>query len=353
MKNYMHKIIKVLSLSLFTAFACDKEITPYKLYDHIKSPEDLKKFSYKIPASSRFIAKRKEADAPDIVYYMTRPKIDKTYPIAILCGGSTSKEDIVSIIHFHRYFLKEFLDLGVAVLTVEQWGVDGPHVDEKAFMKHYTRSRRLQDYCHVIEHLQKYPPKGWNGKLVFLGVSEGGPIVNTLTTKYPDITLATINWCGAGNHNWREELWQFMTQMAKDDPNFTKENKCDEHHIKNCGTCAKHVSDIHWFREKTNETLKNPTPHKTLYGMTYMYHADALTYPPCDYPKIKTPVLIVAGTKDPIIKSCDAFVKKAQKLSQGKITYLRVDDMDHYVRKRQDILDKSFEWLKTILDSTH
>lgn len=28
------------------------------------------------------------------------------------------------------------------------------------------------------------------------------------------------------------------------------------------------------------------------------------------------------------------------------ITYLRVEDMDHYVRRRPDIIEQSFEWLK-------
>lgn len=353
MKNYMHKTIKILALGWFVASACEQEITPYKLYDHIKSPEDLKNFSYKIPTSSHFSTKRERKDAPDIVYYMTRPKTHEIYPIAILCGGSTGKDDIVSIIHFHRQFLKEFLDLGCAVMTIEQWGVDGEKVDEKAFIEHYTRKRRLQDHCCVIEHLQKNPPKRWNGKFVFLGVSEDGPIVNTLTTEYPDIALATINWCGAGDWNWREELWQFMIQMAIEDPNFVKENFCDEHRVKDCQTCAKHINDYAWFQEKMNDTLKNPTPYKTLYGMTYMYHADALTYPPCAYEKIKTPMLIVAGTKDPIISSCDEFVEKAQKLSEGKITYLRIEGMDHYVRKRKAILEKSFAWLKHVLESTY
>ena len=77
--------------------------------------------AYDIPSSSRFTVKRLEADAPDSVYYFTKPKTDN-YPIAILCGGSTTKD---SIIHFHRF-------------------------------------------------------------------------VTTLTANYSDITMATINWSGAG-----------------------------------------------------------------------------------------------------------------------------------------------------------
>ncbi|MBP6104538.1 MAG: hypothetical protein KA508_05730 [Gammaproteobacteria bacterium] len=87
-------------------------------------------------------------------YYLLSHQAKKNhYPIVIGCGGSSSKEDIGSII-VHRYLLKKFLDLGVGVLTVEQWGVDGNKVNKKIFMEHYTRSQRLHDDQAVIEHLK-------------------------------------------------------------------------------------------------------------------------------------------------------------------------------------------------------
>ena len=54
--------------------------------------------------------------------------------------------------------------------------------------------------------------------LFFLGGSEGGPIVTTLTTEYPDITIATINWSGAGDWSWRDELWAFIEGMKNEIP---------------------------------------------------------------------------------------------------------------------------------------
>ncbi len=216
------------------------EITPYKFTDRDNIP------FYNIPAASRFITKRPGANKPNIVYYLTKPKKNH-YPIVIVCGGSSSKEDIGSIIHVHRYLLKEFLDLGVGVLTVEQWGVDGNKVNKKIFMEHYTRSQRLHDHQAVIEHLKLHPPQGWNGELIFL-------------------------------------------------------------------------------------------------GMTYKYHADALLYSDTDYKKIRTPFLVVSGVKDTFIHSSDAFVKKARSFGVN-ITYIRVEDMDHYVRKRPDIIAKSLKWL--------
>jgi hypothetical protein len=342
----MKLLLLKITLILFppVLFATE-QITPYKFTD-----EDMKRGSlfYEIPEKSRVTIKRMDDNAPDIIYYMSKPN-SESYPIAILCGGSCSKDSIFSIIHFHRYLLKEFLDLDIGVLTVEQWGVDGEKVNKVEFMKNYTRSMRLKDHEQVIEHLKACPPKKWNGKFIFLGVSEGGPIVTTLTTKYADITAATINWSGAGDFSWRDELWYFINHMI------------------NYGHWSfKFIAylpswmlySLDWYIPKSqkehssamDETIKNPTPDLYLAGMTYKYHADALiTYPEIEYSKILTPYLVVSGTKDSFINSSDAFVMKAKE-AKAPITYMRVEGMDHYVRKREDVIKSSFDWLKNNME---
>lgn len=168
MLSYLKKIIFVcLGFSYLACFG-DEVITPYKYLDEL--PE------YSIPASARFSLSRAVADdVPEIVYYFSRPG-GTTFPIAILCGGSSDLSNIASIIHFHRYFLQECTDLGLAVITHEQWGVDGNKIDKNEWISHYTRSQRLQDHREVIDELLLNPPAGWNGNFVFIGVSEGGPI---------------------------------------------------------------------------------------------------------------------------------------------------------------------------------
>ncbi len=47
-------------------------------------------------------------------------------------------------------------------------------------------------------------------------------------------------------------------------------------------------------------------------GMTYLYHADALAWPVNQYAKLTKPFLVVVGTRDSIIGSCDSFVEKAK-----------------------------------------
>ncbi|HQS84037.1 MAG: hypothetical protein B7Y25_06530 [Alphaproteobacteria bacterium 16-39-46] len=318
-----------------------EDITPYK-FTETDLQKGLSELSYNIPPSSRFTLNRPQENVQKIIYYISVPKEKESYPLAILCTGSSSKDDISSIIHLHRYFLQEFLDLGSGVLTVEQWGVDGNNTDPEVFMTHYTRSQRLEDHQNVINFLKSHPPKWWNGKLVFLGVSEGGPLVTRLTELYPDITIATLNWSGAGDWSWDKELWAFLENMFKNAPLSFKLRRFLPNWVPFFLPFPKTKKE---YDLQMQETLLNPTPEKEFMGMTYQYHADALLSPPCDYEKLKTPFLVVAGTQDSLLSSTDAFVQKARDAG-ANITYFRIEDMDHFVRKRPDIIQKSFEWLK-------
>jgi pimeloyl-ACP methyl ester carboxylesterase len=341
-KNQLPKIIRCFSLFLTTiaSSACEQS-TPYK-YTTKEREQGLS--TYKIPPSSRFTTKRSDPSAPDIIYYLTIPP-QSSFPIAILCGGSSLKNDVNSIIHFHRYFLQEFLDCGAAVLTVEQQGVDGNTIDVDVFIEHYTRSERLSDHQKVIDHLKANPPNGWNGKLLLLGVSEGGPLVTTLTTNYSDIIAATINWVGASGWSWRDELWAFTVNLDKTIPwHFKLRMKLPEwmpfsvdFHLPNSREEFDTIMD---------KAICSPTVEKEFLGMTYKYHADALKeYPRPDYSTIKTPFLVVSGEQDTVIHSCDLFVEEAKK-DGAPITYLRISKMGHYIRERPDVVAQSFEWLK-------
>lgn len=317
-------------IHIIVTSACFAEgITPFKFTDSFPD--------YQIPESSRFTTPYPEH--PEVIYYFSAPDSDH-YPIAILSGGSSSLDYLHSIIHFHRYFLQEFIDLNIGVITIEQHGIDGGVINAQEFMAHYTRTNRLKEHQLVIDHLINHPPKGWNGNFIFVGVSEGGPLVTSLTTLYPNNTLATINWSGAGDFLWREELWAFCQKMLLDNPCCPHETPLQE-----CLTCSELITSRDSYDALMDATILHPTADQYFMNMTYKYHADAQLYPPLDFKKIKTPFLVVAGGMDSIIDSTDAFIAKA-KDADVDVTYLRIEDMDHYVRKRPDVIHQSFEWLK-------
>jgi hypothetical protein len=340
MKKTLLLISTFISFSFFQC-TCYEQITPYKFTDTEKNSGSPR---YEIPSSSRFTIPRSETNSSDIVYYLSKPQSD-SFPIAIVCTGSSHKHTISSVIHVHRFFLQEFLDLEIAVLTAEQQGVDGQDVNVQKFMQNYTCSNRLSDHRQIIQHLKSNPIAGWNGKLIFLGISEGGRIVTTLTTDFSDMTLATMNFCGTGDYAWDEEVWIFLQHMITHGPWYIK-------FLAKTPTCILAYIGLSFAKSRQHydqaikQIITNPSADLYLAGMTYKYHADALQeYPKILYEKIKTPFLVVTGTNDSIITSSDAFVQKAQD-ADAPITYMRVSDMDHYVRKRADIIHEAFAWLE-------
>ena len=81
--------IIALLLTATTTFASE-EITPYKYTDQEREKGLA---PYDIPQKSRFTSERIEVNAPDIVYYMNKPS-KPSFPIAIVCGGSSLEDDM-------------------------------------------------------------------------------------------------------------------------------------------------------------------------------------------------------------------------------------------------------------------
>lgn len=269
----------------------------------------------------------------ETIFYFIKPAKNR-FPIVVICQGSTTPDDIQSI-----WPLTEFAQFASlkdsGILVVEKDGVDAGKVDKDRFFANYTRSKRFHDHVAVIDHLIEKPPEGFDGRLVFIGSSEGGALANRLSIHYPQ-TMATINWSGASDHSWPDELWTWIEQARNEHPFLTwfytwwhKAPKTREE-----------------FDKVMAETLKDPSHKRWFLGMTYRYHADAINTLALDYKKIHAPMLIVCGTKDSLISSCDSFVSNAQHV-KAPITYWRVEDMEHRIsQNKQDIIPKSFEWLR-------
>lgn len=163
-----------------------------------------------------------------------------------------------------------------------------------------------------------------------------------MTAEYSDHVTATVNWCGAVDPSWREHLWADIHKVLIENPECPHEVK-----VNDCNICLEQIRSREDYEKRMDDITCDATCNRHFLGMTYKYHADAMLYPHIDYKKIRTPLLIVAGTKDAITTSTNVFVEKA-KVARVDITYICVEDIDHYIRKRPDIINKTFEWLKNI-----
>jgi pimeloyl-ACP methyl ester carboxylesterase len=271
------------------------------------------------------------------VFYLTKPNREE-FPIAVLCEGSSSQNDIASVWQVHQFEqFRELSQMGIAILTVEKDGIDAEKIDNARFFANYTRSKRFHDHIMVIDHLLKNPPNGFDGRLIFVGASEGGPIANQLSIHYPQ-TIATINWSASGYWPWPDELWAWAERMRKQHPFFARLY----------GWWNKIPRIREEFDHVMEETLHDPSDKRWFLGMTYRYHADAIKTPTVLYEKIHAPILVVCGTKDSLIESCDDFAKKSP--VSAPITYWRIEGMEHPISKnKQNIIPKSFEWMRPLL----
>lgn len=274
-------------------------------------------------------------DKAETVFYLTTPKAQTKFPIAVVCEGSSLANDLSSVWGLHQYLQKDLESLGLAVLTIEKQGIDADKIDKSRFFAHYTRSERFSDHIGIIDSLLKNPPPGFDGRLIFIGASEGGPLVNQLSIHYPQ-TIATINWSGAGDWSWPDEIWAWGEHMRKEQP-FLAGLYGWWHNVPKTRA---------GFDAVMAETMQDPSDQRWFLGMTYRYHADAIKTPSLDYHKIHAPMLVVCGTKDSLIDSCDAFANKA-KAANAPITFWRVEGMEHRIsQNKENLIPKSFEWLR-------
>jgi len=282
-------------------------------------------------------------DNSSIVYHLSVPKDGKEYPLIILCEGSYAYgEPIKTVLRLHRMFLRLLEEHNYGLLTLEKWGVDEDKVDCAVFHKHNTRSQRIKDHQQVLNNLNPQNTPGWNGKYIFIGGSEGGDIITALTLIYAHSTLATVNFAGIGAWNWEDELWAFLLHFRKHSSLLTK--------------LYAWWSGFPKTREQYNkvveEVKKNPTHEKWWIGQTHKYMADAfLSKVDWDaFYNLKIPMLVVMGSLDPAIDSCDEFISKAMSCGMP-ITCWRLNDVDHAIgNKRPKIFAESVEWLMKAIE---
>lgn len=255
----------------------------------------------------------------------------------VLCEGSyDAGSKPVSVLRLHEIFAPLLLPRNLALLTIEKWGVSTAGFDAFTFHAHNTRSQRVADHKTVLDTLNM--PE-WDGTLIFIGGSEGGDVMLDLLAYYAPKTRAGINFAGAGAHGWQREMWAWIQQMRlrAEGSWFAKFMLWWQEVPKTIAEYEKQVALI----------CANPTPDKWWLGQTYHCWADSFTRI-VDLEKIytcKVPLLVIMGTKDAGIASCDAFVAQAQQHGMP-ITYWRLDNIGHSLNQdRPTLFGEAVEWL--------
>lgn len=268
-------------------------------------------------------------------YYLETPS-KSFFPIIVAIEGSfDKKKGPRSIIGLHHVLSTPLLEAGFALVTLERRGVKGIEVDETLFHQFNLPSQRLADHVGFVEHLKENPPPGWDGRLIILGGSEGGPVAIKLSHKIaPD---GCIILAGCQDEPFKELIWDFVQFSKMSD-------------LKNGQYLPATREEFDWQCERMK---LDPDPTKWWLGQTYLYWSEALDQTEAEeFLGLRCPVMVVAGSKDLKTESTDRLVEKG--LSQGQeVNYLRVEGMGHQVLDPQwKILDSIIDYLNSILTQT-
>jgi pimeloyl-ACP methyl ester carboxylesterase len=193
-----------------TSISSAQKITAFKLFEEYDKNPSFSRPVYKVPASSHFQTERKELylhtlktnfDSSNwiekIDYYLSLPANQKNFPIVLIITGSVLPHELAnswSIIDLHRHYIEEIESLNCALLTIERLGCNDTSYDQSLYKKHYSVAQRIFDHETVLNELKKNPPKGWNGKIILWGISEGVMVAQQLAKKNPNEISLFIVW---------------------------------------------------------------------------------------------------------------------------------------------------------------
>lgn len=270
-----------------------------------------------------------ETSDTKLIYYLENPKNVK-YPILVAIEGSLNINHIQSVLRLHKKIAKPMLDIGIGVMSLERRGIDGEKIEKNIVHRFNFPSQRLTDHVFCIKNLLKNPTENWNGKIIFLGGSEGGPISIKLSHIFnPEACIAIV---GCSDLSFKDYIWEFIKLKFKNSKLSKKSG---------LPSCYEDYND--WCEYMKN----NPDPNKFWFGQSFLYWADALDQTEYrEFLSLKCPSLIIAGSKDTACFATDRLIKKAYNNNQ-KITYLKIEKMAHNaLDPKYKVMDKIVKFLK-------
>jgi len=193
----------------------------------------------------------------------------------------------------------------------------------------------LSDHLHLIEHIRENRPAGWNGKLIIIGGSEGGPIaINLARRTNPDACVAIV---GCGDQTFQEYIWNVI-QAISSSMSWWQRFLFWWHSI---------PTDRAGYNKQCEKMKKDPDHKKWWFGQTFRYWADALDQ--CemdDFLTLSCPCLVVAGTNDVESEATDRIIQMAKNKNKD-VTYLCVEGMGHGALDPQwNVLESMREFLQ-------
>lgn len=276
----------------------------------------------------------KRPDGSKLGYYFMAPSQD-SFPLLLYLDGSGCG----SAEGWMAYFAP-FVEAGFGAALTEKRGVKMGDTGERC-SKEYLRTNdgpyRIADAKRILAKGRKLF-RGWNGKLVVIGASEGAALAPEVGFSYPK-TAAVVSLAGGG--------WAQGDELKK---MLEKELRAE-------GAGPERISgELSRLDEEFEEIRREPIWSKSFQGKgnTYKRWASFLWYAPVDYlEKLKVPVYVAQGTTDTSspVESSDAIRDRFLKMKKKNLVYKRYEGLDHGwadakgTHHDQEVLEELRNWL--------
>lgn len=289
-------------------------------------------------------------DGSTIAGYISLPKNANSYPVVIFLQGG--ERECLQEGHAH---LEPFTqELGVALLTIEKPGNDSGDDEErdwKVFLEKNTVERRFFDHTIVVDALREGILEGWDGRIVWMGGSEGACLSAYLAPAFPE-TCALMIYAGCGSGSYTDVMSRRLFEKLR--YNYDLAPLCfaadpisrgvfwGVQYL--AGAMAREFDEEKFECFIENEELPTPFHVLSLCRMPPLTPFVAMT---------TCPVLCIHGTEDERIpvQYVDQMVAELQAQAGNRLTYWRMEGADHVEIYGDPYFGvrKGFKWLGQIL----
>ena len=277
------------------------------------------------------------------IYYIDFPNNFEKFPIILAIEGSyNDRIGPQSVLRLHKNLAPEILKNNIGLMLLEKRGIDGNDVNINIFHQFNTTSQRLLDHIHFIKEFKKNPPNNWNGDLIILGGSEGGPIAIKLAHKItPNTCIAIV---GCGDLSVKEYIWKEIQKIYASSSIWEK-------------PIIKWIYQLPSTRTKydilCDKIKNNPDTQKKWFGQTFLYWSDCFDQSEDqEFLSLKCPSLIISGEQDIECFSTKRLIKKAKENKQN-VTHICIKKMGHNaLNPKWGVLKNVLKWCNQILKPT-
>lgn len=237
-----------------------------------------------------------------------------------------------SSLKWHLDLSEHLADLGLGLITLEKQGISQNDTNLFEYNQNNYLENRHQDYLLCLENLHTIIPE-WQGKLIFLGESEGGTLAANLAKQFQETAAVLLLATGGGIKPKEEIKWAIRHRLEKHEAPL---DQIDEYM-----TC---------LDDQLDSMMLDPDPNKKFLGNTYKWWASLLVVDELSsaLTQLSLPIYLVHGIEDEQIPIFSADLASDLLKKTNALTYIRLEDSDHNL-KHPDIYISACKWLQSIL----